>query len=251
MTNQWPALLVENGVQAGQCFPLRTDTLSIGRNPECDIRLDSANVSREHLRISRQGDGLVAWDPGSANGTYVNGTRLTGTSVLKPGDSLRLGDMQLRYVVFGAAAEGEPPPSRTNRFADVSGSVNTGDPANHGGEQIVGNGRIYHGNVHHGDRVDVDFDQSFTELFLGRGWGRLLMAIGLVIAFTGFGIWMSIIFSGMPDGGSTESPFSSEILGLNKPVVGFSMFAVGGLMANLGASMSKAARKREERKHWS
>lgn len=253
MTNQWPALVVTSGPQAGQCFTVRSDHASVGRGADADIRVESYNVSRQHLRVSRRGAELLVRDLGSSNGTYVNGTRLAGVGVLKPGDTLRVADVELQYVVLGAPTRaGAAPSSRSYDFGDVSGPVNTGDPVNHGGNQVVGSGSIHHGNVHHGDRYDVEagLDNGFQELFSGRGPGRVLMAIGLIVAIAGFGIWMSIIFSGMTSGGPTApSPFEKDILGLNAAVTGFAMFGAGGLLMAVGAGMSKAARQREERRH--
>lgn len=76
------------------------------------------------------------------------------------------------------------------------------------------------------------------------------MAVGLLVAIVGFGIWMWVIFSGFTgEGPSGPTPFDLEVFGLNAAVTGFAMFAGGGLLAQVGASMSKAARRRRERGH--
>jgi hypothetical protein len=65
----------------------------------------------------------------------------------------------------------------------------------------------------------------------------------------GFGIWMSVVFSGagnLDPGG--PSPFDAKIFGLSAPITGFAMFAGGGLVTQLGVSMSRAARRRQERR---
>jgi hypothetical protein len=253
---RWPALVVTNGPDAGQVHTVRTEHAVVGRGADADVSLRSGTVSGRHVGLTRHGADLLVQDLGSSNGTYVNDRRLDGVSLLRPGDRLVLGDVVLEYVVLGgtgATAAGPAGPARSYDFGDVQGPVNTGNPVNHSGNQVVGEGSIYHGEyVHHGDRFDVDTDPSgVQELFSGRGPGRLLMAVGLVVAIAGFAIWMSVIFSGFTyePGSGGPSPFEKQVLGFNAPVVGFAMFAGGGLLAQLGAGMSKAARRRQERRH--
>jgi pSer/pThr/pTyr-binding forkhead associated (FHA) protein len=62
----------------------------LGRQAECDLQLTEGHASRRHARLSIADDGVV-WleDLGSSNGTFVNGTRLTGKVRLSSGDRLR------------------------------------------------------------------------------------------------------------------------------------------------------------------
>lgn len=252
MANQWPALIVTSGSrQAGECFTVRPGEVTLGRGNEAGIRLEGSRVSRRHAQISRQDLRVHVCDLGSSNGSYLNGSRLTGTRLLQPGDRLTLGDVELEYLVVGAPQHVHPQPSRSSYdVGDVHGPVNAGAPVNHSGSQLVGSGSIYHGNVHHGDQVDVEADlgQGLEELFSGRGPGRVLMALGLVLVVVGFGIWMSVIFSGITGSGDPfdgSTPFDRTIFGLNAAVTGFASFATGGLLFALGDGMSKAARKRD------
>ena len=249
MTNRWPVLIVQNGPLAGQCFTLRAEHASIGRSPEADIRLESDSVSRKHLSLRREGSELTVHDLNSSNGTWINNNKLTGSAILRPGDTIRLGDIELEYSLLGGPTDSYPAgPSRSQSFGDVDGPVNTGRAVNHAGNQIVGSGSIYHGPVQHGDRFDVDAtDNAFQELFSGRGPGRVIMAIGLIVAIIGFGIWMSVIFAGF-NGGSGADPFQMKIMGLSAPITGFAMFGIGGLLLAIGSGMSKAARQRHDRR---
>ncbi len=61
--------------------PLKSrGTTTIGRSREADIRIDHTSVSRLHL-VLHLGDRVAVEDLGSANGTWLNGTRLEPRSV--------------------------------------------------------------------------------------------------------------------------------------------------------------------------
>lgn len=72
--------------------------LTVGRNAQNDIVLASGQVSRQHARLSIQAKRLQLQDLGSANGTFVNGKRLSGEPVtLQLGDEVAFAD--LAFVV--------------------------------------------------------------------------------------------------------------------------------------------------------
>src|SRR4051812_17462001 len=58
----------------------------------CDVNLMDPEVSRHHAAIREQGGALAIEDLGSTNGTFVNGQRITVVTVLRDGDSVRLGN---------------------------------------------------------------------------------------------------------------------------------------------------------------
>src|SRR3712207_508594 len=61
----------------------------IGRSRDCDIVLSDPNVSRRHAEIRADArGGWVVHDLGSTNGVKVNGTRVAGSSPLRPGDRI-------------------------------------------------------------------------------------------------------------------------------------------------------------------
>ncbi|MGI5446090.1 FHA domain-containing protein [Streptomyces sp. CA-243310] len=70
--------------------------LAIGRDPGNGLRLTHETVSRAHAELSLR-DGLwVLKDLGSANGTTVNGRRVTGSAVVREGDEIGFGRMTFR-----------------------------------------------------------------------------------------------------------------------------------------------------------
>jgi ABC-type uncharacterized transport system permease subunit len=114
-----------------------------------------------------------------------------------------------------------------------------------------GNQYIAQRDIHHGDNFDIDISNDYDpwdEVWQGKGLGRVLMVLGAIIALVGFGIFAALIFSGF---GVTDptgpTPFDREFAGIPVFAIGFAMFAGGGLLAGVGAGMSKAARKRRQR----
>jgi ABC-type multidrug transport system ATPase subunit len=78
----------------------------IGRDPEADIHVDDPRVSWNHAVLQHQDGGWVLDDPGSTNGSFLNGERVRHVPVT--GEcSVRLGHPadgpQLRCTAIGAA----------------------------------------------------------------------------------------------------------------------------------------------------
>lgn len=69
----------------------------LGRDPGCDIVLNDTKCSRRHATVEEGARGFVVRDSGSANGVYVNGRRVD-QAPLRPGDVVRLGDVQLKLL---------------------------------------------------------------------------------------------------------------------------------------------------------
>jgi hypothetical protein len=84
--------VMRSGPTPGVTFPLEGDQLIIGRDSSNSVAINDAEISRKHSRLSFQGGKYVLEDLGSTNGTFVNGQRLAGPVVLKPGDVVSLGE---------------------------------------------------------------------------------------------------------------------------------------------------------------
>jgi hypothetical protein len=84
--------VMRSGPTPGVTFPLEGDQLIIGRDASNGVAINDAEISRKHSRLSFQGGKYVLEDLGSTNGTFVNGQRLAGPVVLKPGDVISLGE---------------------------------------------------------------------------------------------------------------------------------------------------------------
>ncbi len=99
-----PALLGLQGLAAGSTFALTDGDVTVGRDGDNGIVLAESTVSRRHARLLRDGHGqFTLTDLGSANGVYINGTRVQ-RAILSTGDEIKIGD---NYFRFQAAKETE------------------------------------------------------------------------------------------------------------------------------------------------
>jgi DNA-binding winged helix-turn-helix (wHTH) protein len=67
----------------------------IGRDPDVEIFLNSARVSRRHARITISAGRATIEDLGSKNGTFVGEERVEGTRLLRDGDIIGVGALKL------------------------------------------------------------------------------------------------------------------------------------------------------------
>ena len=76
-------------------FVLRGAEALIGRDPACDVWIDSGEVSRRHARLRIDRNAAVIEDLGSKNGTFVAGRRINRPAELQDGQSFALGTLEL------------------------------------------------------------------------------------------------------------------------------------------------------------
>jgi pSer/pThr/pTyr-binding forkhead associated (FHA) protein len=94
-------------LDSGPAIELVKDLTLVGRNDDCDVRLDHKSVSKLHCILVKT-DGLVLIrDLGSTNGTRVNGQRVRRAALL-PDDQLAIATF--RYKVRFGDGPDEPAP---------------------------------------------------------------------------------------------------------------------------------------------
>jgi len=87
----------------GKVFYLQCGNNFIGRDPLCEIVLNSKTVSRRHaeLKVSYDRKTFLLHDLGSANGTIVGRAQLhNDKKELKSGDELQVGEIVLKLLVI-------------------------------------------------------------------------------------------------------------------------------------------------------
>src|SRR5262249_33225343 len=90
-----PKLISISGPLEGTIFPITDAGVTIGRGPSNSICIADPLLSRQHCRITREGDVFSLQDLGSFNGTFVNGIpikkqAITHRDLIKTGASILL-----------------------------------------------------------------------------------------------------------------------------------------------------------------
>ncbi len=130
-----PRLTVIQGPDRGKTFEINGDETRVGRDPECEVCLRDPGVSRHHASLLAEGDGYVLRDAGSANGTHVNGVRITEAPI-EAGDQIRVGNSILavgRPMAEGTVVEHHGLPIRVDSedrldISIISTETATGSP---------------------------------------------------------------------------------------------------------------------------
>lgn len=84
------------GPWAGKRFPLANVVSVVGRTDGNDVVVEDDSVSRRHAEVRKSGPGYAVRDLNSANGTFVNGERIT-EAPLRPGDVVKFGVVEFSY----------------------------------------------------------------------------------------------------------------------------------------------------------
>ena len=95
-------------------FALQDGANVIGRDPDTDVMLDVAGVSRRHAQIVVSADTATIEDLGSKNGTLVGDRPVRGRIELRNADRIQLATELLIFQVSGRGGSTETQP-RANR----------------------------------------------------------------------------------------------------------------------------------------
>ncbi len=90
-------LIVLQGPDKGRTLRTSDDVVILGRGSP-QIPLTDQTISRRHAELRSADGGWVLSDLQSANGTYLNGVRVTKPARLKQGDQVRVGSTLLVYT---------------------------------------------------------------------------------------------------------------------------------------------------------
>ncbi|MDP1809462.1 MAG: DUF3662 and FHA domain-containing protein [Actinomycetota bacterium] len=81
---------------SGLTYPLKSKSITIGRQADNDIVLDSPGVSRHHARLDLDGSAYRLVDLSSTNGTFINDEEVD-QALLADGDNISLGNVVLIF----------------------------------------------------------------------------------------------------------------------------------------------------------
>src|SRR5881409_1308448 len=102
-------LVVVSGTPVGKVLQFGPGDYYLGRGTECQVRLQSDWVSRQHCLLRVREVRSVLTDLGSTNGTLLNGVLLAQERPLAEGDQIQIGPV-LFAVRFPPPDTPPPPP---------------------------------------------------------------------------------------------------------------------------------------------
>lgn len=113
----------------GPPVEVQGERVLVGRDPAADVVLNDPSISRRHAVIERRGVFWVVLDQQSANGTWIDGRRVT-EAALKTGQRLRLGAVE--FTVAGAEPKAKrpvAPPAPARAYVRPAGAPTYAPPA--------------------------------------------------------------------------------------------------------------------------
>ncbi len=97
------AALTWNEEDTFKRLPITCTGLTLGRSSLNNIPIKDLASSRFHCKILPEGDLLTLVDLDSTNGTFLNGERVTGSKIIKPGDQIRIGEQAFQIAEKSSA----------------------------------------------------------------------------------------------------------------------------------------------------
>lgn len=97
-------LVVRKGANQGSVYDLKEGRMTIGSDAGNDVQLEHASVSESHGMIRVNQDSYLLFDMGSSEGTWLNGSPVTGVP-LSDGGRIAIGGSELFYTKVGEGEE--------------------------------------------------------------------------------------------------------------------------------------------------
>jgi hypothetical protein len=132
-------LVVLSPGMTGRTHELKLDKTSVGRVEDNAFQVAEPSVSSHHCDVLLHGSEVTVRDLNSTNGTYISGEKVTERT-LKPGQILRLGQVEMRLETVAPAAPGK---MHFDRTAVIPGGVKLTElerGARGGGFETTGSG---------------------------------------------------------------------------------------------------------------
>jgi pSer/pThr/pTyr-binding forkhead associated (FHA) protein len=120
-----PKLVLLSAGLTGRTHELKVDKTTVGRVEDNTFQIAEPSVSSHHCEILLQGGEVLIRDLNSTNGTFINGDKVS-EKVLKPGQILRLGQIEMRLEngegssapASAPAAPAAPAPAPAKKHAE-------------------------------------------------------------------------------------------------------------------------------------
>jgi hypothetical protein len=181
-------LVLLSAGMTGRIHELKVDKTTIGRVEDNTFQIPEPSVSSHHCEVLLRGSDIVVKDLNSTNGTFINGEKVS-EKVLKPGEVLRLGQIEMRLDT-----DSSPAPAGAAASPAAAGAGTAGKkPVDHTMvmQRGVKLGELEQGRAGGFDAAGKGFakkENKINKIFLIVGLiiGVVLIAI-LVYAFSSIG----------------------------------------------------------------
>jgi len=100
-------LVILNQGMTGRAHELNVERTTVGRVDDNTFQIADPSVSSHHCEILLRSGEILIRDLNSTNGSYINGAQIT-ESILKAGQTLRLGQVELKLEAEGATTTATP-----------------------------------------------------------------------------------------------------------------------------------------------
>jgi pSer/pThr/pTyr-binding forkhead associated (FHA) protein len=131
-------LVILSAGMTGRSHELKVDKTTIGRVEDNTFQISEPSVSSHHCEVVLRGTDVVVRDLNSTNGTFIGGEKVT-EAVLKPGQTLRLGQIEIRLET-GDAPVPSKKPAESTMVMQRGVSLNELEKGTRGGFDTVGKG---------------------------------------------------------------------------------------------------------------
>src|SRR5271167_2408006 len=112
-------LVIQNQGMTGRACELHTDRTTIGRVEDNTFQIADTSISSHHCEVHLRGSDIFIRDLNSTNGTFINGNKIA-ESLLKPGEVLRLGEVELKLEMEAAAGASPSASSPAKKQVDAT-----------------------------------------------------------------------------------------------------------------------------------
>jgi len=131
-------LVILSAGMTGRSHELKVDKTTIGRVEDNTFQIAEPSVSSHHCEVMLRGSEVVVRDLNSTNGTFIGGEKVT-EAVLKPGQTMRLGQIEVR-LESGEAPAPSKKQAETTMVMQRGVSLNELEQGTRGGLDTVGKG---------------------------------------------------------------------------------------------------------------
>jgi len=96
----------------GRTHDLKAEKTTVGRVEDNSFQIAEPSVSSHHAELLLRGNDVIVRDLNSTNGTFINGEKIA-ESPIKPGQILRLGQIEMRLETDTPPASSKKPLDQT------------------------------------------------------------------------------------------------------------------------------------------